>query len=52
MMTGGSGHCSKDETIAFAKKLQKWAFRLMIDFHYSDSWQILTNNTNQKFGKI
>lgn len=34
----GSGHCSKDETIAFAKKLHKMGFRLMIDFHYSDSW--------------
>lgn len=34
----GSGHCSKDETIAFAKRLKKMGFRLMIDFHYSDSW--------------
>ena len=34
----GSGHCSKDETIAFAKRLKSLGFRIMIDFHYSDSW--------------
>lgn len=33
-----SGHCSKDETVAFAKRLKKLGFRIMIDFHYSDSW--------------
>lgn len=33
-----SGHCSKDETVLFAKKLKKMGFRIMIDFHYSDSW--------------
>lgn len=33
-----SGHCSKEETIAFAVRAQKMGFRIMIDFHYSDSW--------------
>lgn len=33
-----SGHCSKDETVAMALRAQKMGFRLMIDFHYSDSW--------------
>lgn len=33
-----SGHCSKDETVAMALRAQKWGMRVMIDFHYSDSW--------------
>lgn len=33
-----SGHCSKDETVAMAVRAQKMGMRLMIDFHYSDSW--------------
>lgn len=33
-----NGHCSKDETIALAKRAQRMGFRIMIDFHYSDSW--------------
>ena len=33
-----SGHCSKEETVAFAVRAQKMGFRMMIDFHYSDSW--------------
>jgi arabinogalactan endo-1,4-beta-galactosidase len=33
-----SGHCSKDETVAMAVRAQKWGMRVMIDFHYSDSW--------------
>lgn len=33
-----SGHCSKDETVAIALRAQKIGFRIMIDFHYSDSW--------------
>jgi len=34
----GIGHCSKDETVAMAVRAQKWGMRVMIDFHYSDSW--------------
>ena len=34
----GSGHCNKEETVAFAKRLKSLGFRIMIDFHYSDSW--------------
>jgi len=34
----GSGHCSKDETVAMAIRAQNWGMRVMIDFHYSDSW--------------
>ena len=33
-----SGHCSKDETIAMAIRAKKWGMRVMLDFHYSDSW--------------
>jgi len=33
-----SGHCSKVETVAMAVRAQKWGMRVMIDFHYSDSW--------------
>ncbi|HEY9059546.1 MAG TPA: glycosyl hydrolase 53 family protein [Pseudobacteroides sp.] len=33
-----SGHCSKAETIALAKRCANMGFRIMIDFHYSDSW--------------
>ena len=33
-----SGHCSKDETVAMALRAQKMGFRIMINFHYSDSW--------------
>ncbi|HBX44538.1 glycoside hydrolase family 53 protein [Limibacterium fermenti] len=33
-----SGHCSKEETVAMAKRAKDWGMRVMIDFHYSDSW--------------
>ena len=33
-----SGHCSKDETVALAIRAQKAGMRIMINFHYSDSW--------------
>jgi arabinogalactan endo-1,4-beta-galactosidase len=33
-----SGHCSKEETVAMALRAQKMGMRVMIDFHYSDSW--------------
>ncbi|WP_309641269.1 glycosyl hydrolase 53 family protein [Flavobacterium sp.] len=33
-----SGHCSKDETVSMAVRAQKMGMRIMIDFHYSDSW--------------
>jgi arabinogalactan endo-1,4-beta-galactosidase len=33
-----SGHCSKEETVAMAVRAQKMGMRVMIDFHYSDSW--------------
>lgn len=33
-----SGHCSKAETVAMALRAQKWGMRIMIDFHYSDTW--------------
>jgi len=34
----GSGHCSKDETVAMAVRAKKHGMSVMIDFHYSDSW--------------
>ena len=33
-----SGHCSPAETVAAALRAQKMGMRIMIDFHYSDSW--------------
>jgi arabinogalactan endo-1,4-beta-galactosidase len=33
-----SGHCSKEETVVMALRAQKMGFRIMINFHYSDSW--------------
>jgi len=33
-----SGHCSKEETVALAVRAKKWGMRVMINFHYSDSW--------------
>jgi len=33
-----NGHCSKAETVAMAVRAQNLGMRVMIDFHYSDSW--------------
>jgi arabinogalactan endo-1,4-beta-galactosidase len=33
-----NGHCSKQETVAMAIRAQKMGLRVMIDFHYSDTW--------------
>lgn len=33
-----NGHCSTSETIALAKRAKSMGFRIMLDFHYSDSW--------------
>ena len=33
-----SGHCSKDETVAMAVRARNMGLKVMIDFHYSDSW--------------
>lgn len=33
-----SGHCSKDEVVEMAKRCKNMGFRIMINFHYSDSW--------------
>ncbi|MFZ6037231.1 MAG: glycoside hydrolase family 53 protein [Bacteroidota bacterium] len=33
-----SGHCNKEETIEMAKRAKEWKMRIMINFHYSDSW--------------
>lgn len=33
-----NGHCSKDETVAMAVRAQQQGMKIMIDFHYSDSW--------------
>lgn len=32
------GWCGKDDVIAKAQRAQQLGFRLMIDFHYSDTW--------------
>lgn len=33
-----SGHCSKKEVAAMALRAQHMGMRIMIDFHYSDTW--------------
>jgi arabinogalactan endo-1,4-beta-galactosidase len=33
-----NGHCSKKEVAVMAKRVKEMGMRLMIDFHYSDSW--------------
>jgi arabinogalactan endo-1,4-beta-galactosidase len=33
-----SGHCSKEETVVMAVRAKKMGMRIMIDFHYSDTW--------------
>ncbi|SCY21833.1 glycoside hydrolase family 53 protein [Flavobacterium caeni] len=33
-----SGHCSKDDVVRMSKRAHDMGFRIMIDFHYSDSW--------------
>lgn len=33
-----SGHCSPAEVVAMAKRAADQGFRVMIDFHYSDTW--------------
>lgn len=43
-----SGHCSKDETVAMAIRAKKWGMRVMIDFHYSDSWADPTKQIKPK----
>lgn len=41
----GNGHCSKDETVAMALRVKNMGLRLMIDFHYSDTWADPGNQT-------
>jgi len=33
-----AGHCSAEETLALAKLCKEKGFRLMLNYHYSDSW--------------
>lgn len=33
-----SGHCNPEETVVMAVRAQKLGMRIMIDFHYSDTW--------------
>lgn len=33
-----SGHCSAEETVAMAVRAKNMGFKIMLDFHYSDSW--------------
>ncbi len=47
-----SGHCSKEETVAMALRVQKAKMRIMIDFHYSDTWPIPPNKPNLLLGPI
>jgi len=33
-----SGHCSAEETLEFALKCKEMGYRLMLNYHYSDTW--------------
>ena len=33
-----NGHCSPEETVAMAVRAKNMGLRIMIDFHYSDTW--------------
>ena len=33
-----AGHCSREETLALARLCREAGFRIMIDFHYGDTW--------------
>ena len=33
-----SGHCSAKETLDFARRCSAMGYRIMLNFHYSDSW--------------
>lgn len=33
-----NGHCGRDEVVAMAARAKRAGFRIMIDFHYSDTW--------------
>lgn len=33
-----NGHCNKEETVAMALRAKNMGLRIMIDFHYSDTW--------------
>ncbi len=33
-----NGHCSKNEVVTMALRAKEMGMRVMIDFHYSDSW--------------
>lgn len=33
-----SGHCSTEETVNMAERAKNMGFKIMLDFHYSDSW--------------
>jgi arabinogalactan endo-1,4-beta-galactosidase len=33
-----NGHCSKNETVTIALRAKSMGMRVMIDFHYSDTW--------------
>ena len=40
-----NGHCSPEETVAMAVRAKNMGMRIMIDFHYSDSWADPGNQT-------
>lgn len=40
-----NGHCSKQETVAMALRAKELGMRIMIDFHYSDTWADPANQT-------
>ena len=39
------GWCGKDDVVAKASRAQQLGFRIMIDFHYSDTWADPSNQT-------
>ena len=40
-----NGHCSKEETVEMALRAKNLGMKVMIDFHYSDTWADPANQT-------
>jgi len=47
-----NGYCNKEETIKMALRAKKMGFRIMINFHYSDSWPTGETNKTGSMGQI
>ena len=47
-----NGHCSQSETVAVALRAKNNGMRIMIDFHYSDSWADPSKQVKPTVGQV